>query len=368
MASETHPIGSRPPSASRRDYYKPLLTPNGFQPQPKNLDRFPELYPDEDVLISSRTGWSWIAARERHFVNEDFHRGFHYPTNRCLLYYEQRITCLYLRLYELEKDEDEETLCQLSFDPEEFLAQFCGIRDPPLLSSNNGQPSRVEANKPGTTKPDEAARKRMKVRENLIQALDEHLRKYCQVDLLNSSQAVQTKPRVSREQHYAFYKRMKRKNILTESASQYLCHRDDFVTLNPHVIHQRFEGLLYTSRPYLWEIAAFFRQCLCSFCRCFELQPPSRSDRDEHDPEYDYDAGILEWLSRFLLAPTVAALLLVPVAILFFVKLSKAAEFGVVLTFVALFVLTISCFERSTVKIIIGVCAFEAVLAAFLAK
>ncbi|KAK8067000.1 hypothetical protein PG997_013747 [Apiospora hydei] len=279
-----------------------------------------------------------------------------------------RITCLELRLYEVEKDEDEETLCQLSFDPEEFLAQFCGLPDSPLLSSDNGQPSRVEANKAGTAKQDEATRNRMKVKEKLILALDEHLRKYCQVDLLNSSQAVQTKPRVSREQHYAFYKRMKRKNILTESASQYLCHRDDFVTPNPNVIHQRFEGLLYTSRPYLWEIAGFFRRGLCSFCRCFDLPAPPRSDRDEEYPEYDYDAGVLEWLSRFLLAPIVAALLLVPVAILFFARLSKAAEFGVVLTFVALFVLTISCFERSTVKIIIGVCAFEAVLAAFLAK
>ena len=78
-----------------------------------------------------------------------------------------------------------------------------------------------------------------------------------QVDLLNASQGVQTKPRVSREQHYAFYKRMKRNNILTESASQYLWHQDDFVTLNPNVIHQRFEGLLYTSRPYLWVSLTF---------------------------------------------------------------------------------------------------------------
>ncbi|KAK8041364.1 hypothetical protein PG994_014371 [Apiospora phragmitis] len=317
-------------------------------------------------MASSRTGWPLIAARERQIANEDFHRGFYYPTNRCLLYREQRISCLELRLYEIEKDEDEETLCQLSFDPEEFLAPFYGLPDPPLRASDNGQAGQAEADNPEGYRPNEAQSKRMRVKENLIQALDAELMKY--FDLLNASQAVQTKPRVSREQHYAFYKKIKYRGILTESASQYLCHRDDFVTLNPNMIHQRFEGLLYTSRPYLWDIADFFRQGLCYFCRCFDLPTPPRPDRDEEDPEYDYDAAMLEWLSRFLLAPTVAAFLLVPVAILFFAKLSKAAAFGVVLTFVALFVLAISCFERSTVKIIIGVCAFEAVLVAFLAK
>lgn len=118
----------------------------------------------------------------------------------------------------------------------------------------------------------------------------------------------------------------------------------------------------------LKEIADFFRRGFCSFCRSFDLPTPPEPDRDEEETEYDYDAGTLDWLSRFLLAPTVAVFLLVPVTILFFGSLTKGAEFGVVLTSVALFVLTISCFERSTVKIIIGVCAFEAVLATFLAK
>lgn len=104
---------------------------------------------------------------------------------------------------------------------------------------------------------------------------------------------------------------------------------------------------------------------LCSYCN-FPTLPVHREENE--NTEHDYDARVLKWLSRFVLAPTVAAFLLVPVAILFFGNLTKAAEFGVVLAFVALFVLTISCFERSTVKIIIGVCAFEAVLAAFLAK
>ncbi|KAK8135415.1 hypothetical protein PG984_003355 [Apiospora sp. TS-2023a] len=323
-------------------------------------------------VIRSRTGWPWIAARERQFANEDFHRGFFYPTNRCLLYYEQRINCLDLRLYELEMEEDDESLCQLSFDPEEFLAPFRGSADPIVPSfPDNGRPPQTEADGPEAASPaegnlNETKRKRMRMKEKLIQEMSVLLQKY--FDLLNSSQAVQTKPRVSREQHYAFYKKIKCKNRLSESASQYLWHTDDFITLNPNLVHQRFEGLLYTSRPYLWEMADFFRRGLCSFCRCFDLPPPPRPGRDEEDPEYDYDARALEWLSRFLLAPTVAAFLLVPVAILFFAQLSKAAEFGVVLTFVALFVLTVSCFERSTVKIIIGVCAFEAVLAAFLAK
>lgn len=118
------------------------------------------------------------------------------------------------------------------------------------------------------------------------------------------------------------------------------------------------------------KISGFFRQLFCSFCRCFNLPTPSssRTDRQNERREYDYDAVKLEWISRFVLAPAVAIFLLVPVAILFFGNLSKPAEFSVVLVFVALFVLTISCFERSTVKVIIGVCAFIAVLAAFLAK
>ncbi|KAK8101717.1 hypothetical protein PG999_012091 [Apiospora kogelbergensis] len=349
MANAAHPIESHPQKA-----------------QPKNLDRFPELYPDKDVMIRSRTGCSWVAARQRQIPNEDFHRGFYYPTNRCLLDLEQRISCVELGLYELESKEDREALCQLPFDPQVFLAQSRGLLDQSLSSSSNGQPSQAGANEPKAVMPDNNKQMRIREKENLIKTLDELLRRY--FDLLNASQGVQTKPRVSREQHYAFYKRMKRNNILTESASQYLWHQDDFVTLNPNVIHQRFEGLLYTSRPYLWEIADVFRRGFCSFCRSFDLPTPPEPDRDEEETEYDYDAGTLDWLSRFLLAPTVAVFLLVPVTILFFGSLTKGAEFGVVLTSVALFVLTISCFERSTVKIIIGVCAFEAVLATFLAE
>ncbi|KAK7910814.1 hypothetical protein PG985_013295 [Apiospora marii] len=352
MANTAHPFEAHPP-----------------KPKPKNLDSFPELYPDKDVLVSSRTGWPWIAARERQFANEDFHRGFFYPTNRCLLYYEQRINCLDLRLYELEMEEDDEALCQLSFDPEELLAPFRELADPVVSSSDNGQPRQPGADSPEEGNLDDTKRKRMRMKEKLIQEID-------QVNLLNASQAVQTKPRVSREQHYAFYKKIKHKNRLTESASQYLWHTDDFALpvgkLDFSFLRlRRYLEKTHTLTPRgLQEIVDFFRRGLCSLCRCFDLPPPPlRPDRDEEDDlEYDYDTRALEWLSRFLLAPTVAALLLVPVAILFFAKLSKAAEFGVVLTFVALFVLAVSCFERSTVKIIIGVCAFEAVLAAFLAK
>lgn len=57
---------------------------------------------------------------------------------------------------------------------------------------------------------------------------------------------------ISPKQHYAVYARIASKGILTPSASQYLWNRDDFITPNPDLVHQRFEWLLYTTRPYLW--------------------------------------------------------------------------------------------------------------------
>ncbi|KAK8047773.1 hypothetical protein PG996_015837 [Apiospora saccharicola] len=348
MANANQSTGS-PLARLDGDNYVLFPTPKKQGVQPQNLDEFSVLYSDEDLIAQACTGPSWIAARAKYYPNEDIHRGFGYLSKRVLLDIAQRLGCLELELLRLEQKEDEETLCQYAFDRDAFVANCSGL---PFPAADDSQPpSQDEADR----------RQRMVVRENLLHHIKMLKKEY-------SDREIQTMPQISHEQQYAVYERIANNRILTPSALQYLLNTDDFITPNPDLVHQRFEWLLYTTRPYLWKTIAFFRRGFCSLCSHFKIPTPPVPGGENENPEHDYDARVLKWLSRFVLAPTVAIFLLVPVAILFFGHLTKAAEFGVVLAFVALFVLTISCFERSTVKIIIGVCAFEAVLAAFLAK
>ncbi|KAK8110411.1 uncharacterized protein PG998_006868 [Apiospora kogelbergensis] len=353
MANATQATGTRPLGIIAGDNYALLPTPKRIESQPKKLNEFPELYSDDDVRPS------WIAAGMRFYPNEDSHREFGYLSKRVLLDLAQRLGCLELELLRLEHEEDEETLRQLPFDRDAYLAHCKGLPNP-IAANNSHQPTQEEQDR----------RKRMAERESLLYHIRLLKKEYGGYDFLKNDRDIQAMSQISHKQHYAAYERIARRRILTPSASQFLCNKDDFVTPNPDLLHQRFEGLLYTTKPLLWQVSGFCRRYLCSFCRCFNTPstPAPRPGRENGNREHDYDARVLKWLSRFILAPTVAVFLLVPVAILFFGNLTKAAEFGVVLAFVSLFVLAISCFERSTVKIIIGVCAFIAVLAAFLAK
>ncbi|KAK8030525.1 hypothetical protein PG990_000259 [Apiospora arundinis] len=356
MEDATQPIGMRPLNPAGGDNFGLLPTPKRSQARPKKFSEHPELYSDDDVKAYARTGLSWIAARQRFYPNEDNHREFGFLSKRVLLDLAQRLGCLELELLRMEGDEDKETLRQFQFDRDAYVARCKGLPDPSAADDNH-KPTQEEIDR----------RKHMTEKENLLYHIRVLKKEY--YECLIHDREIQAMSQISHKQHYALYEKIADKHKLTPSAAQFLLNMDDFVTPNNDLLHQRFEGLLYTTKPFLSQISGFFRRYFCSLCRCFNRPAPSPMPGQENgDAERDYNARILKWLSRFILAPTVAVFLLVPVAILFFGNLTKAAEFGVVLTFVALFVLAISCFERSTVKIIIGVCAFEAVLAAFLAK
>lgn len=265
-----------------------------------NVERYPE-------------GWARLAAEQDESVNIAIHRKFSYLGNRCLLYYEQKITRMEDQLLELDWQ----------------IANGEGVQ---------GQP-----NQPPVQSHEEPDPRNQK-----IEAIFENLARYQQA-LLNEK-AIAALYEVGDAEHKLRYDKVRNDGYLGQDEMKYLCYVNDFISTRPDKLRLAFESLFYKSPD-------------SSFTNMLQ----DRSARKEKNAKSLYYAAVV-FLFRAVLIWFCAILLLLPVALLGFLPdLSIQTAAGIVLAFSGLVAIVLVWLENiQTETILLGLSAYLAVLVAFL--
>ncbi|KAK8041361.1 hypothetical protein PG994_014368 [Apiospora phragmitis] len=172
----------------------------------------------------------------------------------------------------------------------------------------------------------------------------------------------QSMRRVSRRQHLVHYEAVRKEQLPSRAAHQYLWARDDFVNTDREMVPQWFESLLYSTWPWVQR-------------------------KKIHRPADDGSGGVIvekqvrvrhmKLLQKITLAFTSAVMLLIPVGLLHFrvgAGSDSDSNRGQLISFIiacastVVFVIVITCLETNWGRALVGICAFIAVLASFLAN
>ncbi|KAK8047771.1 hypothetical protein PG996_015835 [Apiospora saccharicola] len=393
-------LESNPSSPSRTTKTPPgpdimaMKTPSYYRDGLEKHSENSDLYTDEDVLNCAPNGWPAIASQQMFYPNAGIHRKFSNLMQRILVNFEIELDCLDQKLLEFDvADKRLGIHGLLPFDRDEFLDRCCGVkRQRQNQCAATGQETQQAA-------PDRRAQQSATDQVSQLAApiQQSHHMEYTQKNetsvikhhgeqrthLMNNAKSIlkeyhhfisinkdfQSYPRVSRRQHLVHYQAV-REELPNRAANQYLWARDDFVNTDRHTVHQWFEGILYSTWPCLQSFLAFF---LCCFYKRVKVQ---RRTDDTEFIEYQVRVRRLGLLQKIAIASTSAVMLLTPVGLLHFYtgggggdgNHDKWISFGITCGSTIVFIGVITHLETNYGRALVGLCAFVAVLASFLAN
>ncbi|OTA76826.1 hypothetical protein M434DRAFT_18434 [Hypoxylon sp. CO27-5] len=289
---------------------------------------------DFDIKNAAPKGWPSIAAAQMYYNNFNLHRRYSYLMQRVLVDQETKLAYLENKLDELDKEDDPLVLHPFLLRASTMWANECG---------------------------------------------DE-------VELLQLDKEMQKLPRISRGEHRVFHDEIRKYHTLDESAYQFLYSNDDFVTTVTDRVHQYFEPLVSRDSHIMSVSSSPSYFCnLRSEINSKRERPPTNSSLSrkyikkfigkvhnnpgqDHAPEIEINQRFMTISLKVIVAFVSGVLLLTPIAILFLVNLTKASSFGVVVSFLFLFVAVMSYFNTNLHTILVGLCAYMAILVTFLSN
>ncbi|KAK8110409.1 uncharacterized protein PG998_006866 [Apiospora kogelbergensis] len=323
---------------------------------------------------------------------------------RILVSFEVELDCIDHRFLELDHaDEHNGILRTLPFDRHKFLARCCGGEtdqkqkqqsNAPIQQSLNGateQPSRPR------TAPERQIQQRpqnqraqlttapIQQSRNLVSTTNNHTSRNTgqreeRAHLMDSARAIfkeyhhfigmnkdfQSMQRVSRTQHLVHYLAIIKDQLPSKAAHQYLWARDDFVNTDRNTVHRWFESALYITGPLV-------QRALCVLLPYFYKREKVRR-RSTGKFEYRIRARRLELLQEIVIAFASAVMLLIPVGLMHFYAdgcdrdRGKRVSFLITCLSTVIFLAVIISLETNYGRALVGVCAFVAVMASFLAN
>ncbi|KAK8135417.1 hypothetical protein PG984_003357 [Apiospora sp. TS-2023a] len=319
-------------------------------------------------------GWPAIASRQMFYPNAAVHRKFTNLTQRILGHFEVQIDCIDQELLKLDrKDAQLGLLGSLPFDRDEFLDRCRGIKHRQQHDSPIQQKQRTVVNQQARPLVTPELRAQQTNSDNLSQPTAPNQQHHtsrnegCRQEkahLLDNAMALlkeyhhfinlnrdfQSMPRVSRKQHLMHYLAIKNEHLPGKATNQYLWARDDFVNTDRDTVHQWFGNILYSKSP------------------VFQVRTSMAPER-ESEAETTIRARRLGFVQKMVLACTSAVLLLIPVGLLHFhAESGKLVSFAIACASTLVFIVVITCLETDYGRALVGLCAFVAVLASFLAN
>ncbi|KAI2623197.1 hypothetical protein GGR54DRAFT_41141 [Hypoxylon sp. NC1633] len=305
---------------------------------------FDKFYTDGDVYNHSPKGWPLIAAAHMYFPNCNSHRGFISLTHSILTCYEQKIHCIEDELNEMDFEDDEaegKPLRSLPFDREQFIAR--------CIQGTAHLPQ------PLPLKPDEVDA--TKKRENLSISVGIMLREY--FSILHMQHENLKFAHVSRRAHEEHFKSAQYFHGLNNMACAFMRYIDDFVSIEPDQVFQRFEALVLSNSHWVPK----FLQTLLRLTPTHPQAPPGTN------PATLYNLRRLSLYLRIVLVICSLVLLLTPVSVLYLAEAwPRAAYLGVVAVWSVVFAAVMAVFEARTAHLLVGLTAFFAVLVTFLSN
>ncbi|KAI1398089.1 hypothetical protein F4819DRAFT_46553 [Hypoxylon fuscum] len=306
---------------------------------------------DSQIKNAAPEGWPSIAAYRMYYPNFCIHRRFSYLMQRVIMDQETKLACLENKLQELDREDatiNVSRLRSLPFDPDRLLTAYTRTRP---------QPTPNQAHRPTSSRNGEQNEQRdeyiqWKDKDLILESMLPRLKSYH--ELLQLEKEMQKLPRISRREHMIFYDRIRKHNVLDELACQFLFPIDDFISTTDRV-PQYFEGLLYRDTPIISRIKRIIGQT-------------QDSNTQGRRPGIEIDKRFFVITIKILVASTSGMLLLSPVAILFLLDLSREQSFGVVVSFLFLFVAVMSSLNTNWDTILVGLSAYTAVLVTFLSN
>ncbi|KAL7625510.1 hypothetical protein AAE478_004730 [Parahypoxylon ruwenzoriense] len=311
---------------------------------------------DFDITNTAPKGWPSFAAIQMYRPNFSIHRRFSCLMQRVLIDQETKLAYLENKIEELDREDDRgkvPRLKSLPFDPDRLLATYARARAQPTAAQ--GIPS-------GTDKKDgqeeqEEKDKQWEDKDLLLEAVVARLKTY--LELLQLDKEMQKLPRISRREHKVLYNEIRKYHIPDGPAHQFLYPKDDFITTIADGVHQYFEGFLYGKNPI---ISSSYKRIKRLIGRI------DKGKNRDHPPVIEINKRLFVVLIKVIVAFTSGVLLLSPIAILFLVDLSRAQSFGVVVSFLFLFVAVMSSLNTNWDTILVGLSAYMAVLVTFLSN
>ncbi|KAK8001995.1 hypothetical protein PG991_014217 [Apiospora marii] len=329
------------------------------------------------------------------FPNAAIHRKFSNLMQRILVSFQVELDCIDQKLFELDEADNECGILRfLPFDRNEFLDSRCGIehaqqasyttthnqsgvaapeqRVPQTIPTQTTNPaSPIQQNQHtvsaqgNETSPNIGCREK---RAHLMRDAKSIFKEYHHFISMNND--FQSMRRVSRKQHRMYYLDVRRKQLPDRTAHHYLRARDDFVNTDRDTVHQWFEYILYSTWPCIQRALSIILFC---FYERKKVQRPADDGTGAVVVEYQIRVRRLKLLQKLILAFTSAVMLLIPVGLLHFYADSdghrgKLESFIIACASTIVFVVVITCLETNYGRALVGLCAFVAVLASFLAN
>ncbi|KAI0840117.1 hypothetical protein F5Y06DRAFT_263687 [Hypoxylon sp. FL0890] len=310
---------------------------------------------ESDIKNAAPKGWPSIAATQMYYNNLNIHRRFALLMQRVLVDQETKLAYLETKLEELDqedKDKDVPRLNSLRFDPNSLLATFVQAQPQAQLADVQQYPSTSYGNEEQQQNGREYDM--WKDKDLLLEAIILRLKRYNEV--LQLDKEMQKLPSISEREHRIFYDEIRIHHPLDEPAYQFLYSIDDFVTTVTDRVHPyfgNFVSLMYF--PFRKYIKKLVRRA-------------HNNHNEDHPPAIDIDKRLIIAPLKVVAAFLSGALLLSPVAILFLVDLTRVISFVVVVVFMFAFVAVMSWLKTTWYTILVGLCAYMAVLVTFLSN
>ncbi|KAI1753544.1 hypothetical protein F4782DRAFT_545761 [Xylaria castorea] len=307
-------------------------------------------YVTDELRAIAPRGFPSIAAMQTQWSNTGTFRTFDYLNWRRLKFYESKLSYLEGQLHRLDvaeaKTTDGSQKSNLPFNKEIFMDCCFGGSDASYM------PEVQVAD--GYMSQDELA----DLREKLYAHVECISKKHH--ELVGWMQRVSTFSRVHREAHYQLFTAAQELHGLEGEAIEHLRAIDDmaYVGLNP--INSRLQSFWFFTLPWVRNVLTYFY-----------LKNPLPDDNGSQTYNaiegycFRYLHSTLITLSTTLLS---SSLILMPAGILYLAGLSRPLSFLVVVVFRVVFAIALILIENRIGHAVVGVVAYIAVLATFLAN
>ncbi|KAI0490586.1 hypothetical protein F4859DRAFT_13009 [Xylaria cf. heliscus] len=310
-----------------------------------------QFYDTDDLRAVAPQGFSSLAAMQTKWSNTGTFRTFDYLNWRRLQFYETKLTYLEGQLHRLDIAEakmikDGSQKSKVPFNKEIFMDCCLEGSEVSYLPETLAADCHVAQ--------DEFTDLREKLYAHIERVSTKHH------ELVGWMQQASTSPRVHRAAHNQLFTAARELHRLDGEAIEHLRAIDDmaYVSLNP--IDSRLQSFWLSTTPWVKKILILL--CL-------------RNPLPDNDGSQTYNA-VEVYRFRFLLKTVVtlsttllsSSLLLLPAGILYLAGLSRPLSFAVVVIFGVVFAIALMLIEHRIGHAVVGVIAYIAVLATFLAN
>ncbi|KAI0459921.1 hypothetical protein F5B21DRAFT_202746 [Xylaria acuta] len=303
-------------------------------------------YDTGELRAVAPRGFPSMAATQMQWSNTGTFRTFDYLNWRRLDFYETKLTYLEGQLHRLDVAEakmmDGSQKYKLPFNKEVFMD--CYSRG----SNASYIPEALAMD--GHMSQDEITDLREKLYAHIECVSTKHR------ELVGWMQQTSTLPRVHRAVHYQLFTAARELHGLENEAIEHLRAIDDMAYISLDPIDSRLQSFWLSATPWIKNILAYL--CL-------------RNPLLDNGGSQTYNAvevNVFRFLYRALTALLSSSLILIPAAILYLAGLSRPLCFAVVIIFGVVFTITLVLIEHRIGHAVVGVVAYIAVLATFLAN